>query len=199
MPLAGSASQDAPRHTAAPAPASQGAPPRPAAAAQASPSGSAGIQVRAHCWFRGGCSQAGRGSVAVSRDARCCLVPCRCTHAVSRLLPLPDWLANVAEAGVRIWRAGGGGGGGGRDWLPGAADSTPRTGPTVSGCVRYTTITSGTCKSHGYEVVSQDDCAHKAAAGIARPWGASVAVWAHPPSSTVDRTQVLPAGRREQN
>ena len=43
----------------------------------------------------------------------------------------------------------------------------------IPGNAPYTTITSGTCKSHGYEVVAQDECAKQAAPAIHRPWGGS--------------------------
>ena len=36
---------------------------------------------------------------------------------------------------------------------------------------RKVLMRAGTCKSHGYETVAQEDCAKKAAPGIARPWG----------------------------
>lgn len=37
----------------------------------------------------------------------------------------------------------------------------------------YTLITSGTCASHGYKTVAQEECKDKAAPGVAHKWGGS--------------------------
>lgn len=48
----------------------------------------------------------------------------------------------------------------------------PPPGPIPSSSP-YTTITSGTCASHGYKVVAQDECRDKAAPAIHHAWGGS--------------------------
>lgn len=64
----------------------------------------------------------------------------------------------------------------------------PKPPPPAPPGSKYTTITSGTCKSHGYEVVGQDDCVHKAAKGIARPWGGTFACSQGCPGGCVEDT-----------